>query len=120
MPKLYEKVPAGIYRGKRVDALSLTQLGLLRREVLAAISRKQEAAGDAGPVAWGAKAAHQEAEHLARCWHLRMQGLWPAGAPGATVAGAVIATGYEVLQKMFLVVCGNEGEACDTTDTWGV
>jgi hypothetical protein len=120
MPKLYERVPAGKYRGRRWSDLTLDQLHLLRKLILAEISRKQEAAGDTGPVVVGAALVVGEIDFVARRWAELMRLRWHAGERGGRVAEAVIADGQERLQRLLLEVCLDErGEACDRTGAGG-
>jgi hypothetical protein len=58
-------VSAGIFKGRWLDELTLDHLHLLRRETLAAISRRQEEVGDLGPVVVGAALAVGEIEFVA-------------------------------------------------------
>ena len=114
MPRAYAKVPAGMYRGRRLDDLTLDQLALLRREVLAAISRKQGAAGDTGPVVVGAALAVGEVEFIARRWAESMRLTWPRGPQ------ALIDDDQERLRRLLLVECVDEqGEVCDRTGACG-
>ena len=111
MPTLYEKVPAGKYCGRRWSDLTLDQLTLLRKLILAEISRKQEADGDAGPVVVGAALIVGEIDFVARRWAELMRLAWLRGPH------ALISDGQERLRRLLLAECVDEqGEACDRSD----
>ena len=114
-PKLYERVPAGKYRGRRWSDLTLDQLTSVRKLILAEISRRQEAAGDTGPVVVGAALVVGEIDFVARRWADLMRLAWPEGRPAQP--HALIGDGQERLQRLLLEVCVEaEGEAADRTD----